>query len=203
MKKLGVVIWLCTAIVSVFLYFAPKVNAQRGCCSWHGGVAGCSNGRQLCSDGTLSSSCTCYSEPVDPWVCKIGDKKFYSHLSAQTYWYNNIDESVKSVYKSLLLRDTNDFDIQYWHSQFPYNNCSGSSWSYKTITDQVINSEERKTVLAKIEADKQARFVASKATIEVEDMPEEKPDYSDLYAIGGLFTIIGFAWLWNHVKTNE
>lgn len=36
------------------------VHAQRGCCSWHGGVAGCSSsGRTICADGTLSKSCTC------------------------------------------------------------------------------------------------------------------------------------------------
>ena len=32
---------------------------QRGCCSWHGGVAGCSGGRVTCNDGTYSPSCTC------------------------------------------------------------------------------------------------------------------------------------------------
>jgi hypothetical protein len=32
---------------------------KRGCCSWHGGVCGCSNGRALCCDGTLSPSCGC------------------------------------------------------------------------------------------------------------------------------------------------
>ena len=34
---------------------------RRGCCSWHGGVAGCSSGRIVCSDGTYSPSCTCNS----------------------------------------------------------------------------------------------------------------------------------------------
>lgn len=33
--------------------------AQRGCCSHHGGVVGCSGGKQLCADGSLSPSCTC------------------------------------------------------------------------------------------------------------------------------------------------
>jgi hypothetical protein len=42
--------------------------AQSGCCSYHGGVCGCSNGRQLCCDGTLSPSCTCYSPPPKPVV---------------------------------------------------------------------------------------------------------------------------------------
>lgn len=32
---------------------------KRGCCSWHDGVCGCSNGRQRCCDGSLSPSCTC------------------------------------------------------------------------------------------------------------------------------------------------
>lgn len=34
----------------------------RGCCSHHGGVCGCSNGRALCCDGTLSPSCGCMNE---------------------------------------------------------------------------------------------------------------------------------------------
>jgi hypothetical protein len=32
---------------------------KRGCCSWHGGVCGCSGGRALCCDGTLSPTCGC------------------------------------------------------------------------------------------------------------------------------------------------
>lgn len=31
----------------------------RGCCSWHGGVCGCSAGRAVCCDNTLSPSCGC------------------------------------------------------------------------------------------------------------------------------------------------
>jgi hypothetical protein len=53
------------------LFLFPSIAlAQRGCCSWHGGVSGCgSNGRTICSDGTYSPSCTCggsytYTAPV-------------------------------------------------------------------------------------------------------------------------------------------
>lgn len=49
-------------IIVVILFFTAITNieAQRGCCSHHGGVAGCSSsGRQVCNDGTLSPSCTC------------------------------------------------------------------------------------------------------------------------------------------------
>ena len=34
--------------------------ARSGCCSWHGGVCGCSSsGRAACCDGSLSPSCGC------------------------------------------------------------------------------------------------------------------------------------------------
>jgi hypothetical protein len=40
--------------------FASAEEAlQSGCCSWHGGVCGCSNGRKRCCDGELSPSCKC------------------------------------------------------------------------------------------------------------------------------------------------
>ena len=40
--------------------FASAAEAlQSGCCSWHGGVCGCSNGRKVCCDKTLSPSCRC------------------------------------------------------------------------------------------------------------------------------------------------
>lgn len=39
---------------------AEILSAQRGCCSWHGGVSGrCYQGRVVCNDGTLSPSCRC------------------------------------------------------------------------------------------------------------------------------------------------
>ena len=46
--------------IIILLIYLPSVKAQRGCCSHHGGVAGCgSNGRQICNDGTYSPTCTC------------------------------------------------------------------------------------------------------------------------------------------------
>ena len=54
MKKIGLVLL-------IVMLLCPKiVDAQRGCCSHHGGVVGCSSsGKQICADGTLSPSCTC------------------------------------------------------------------------------------------------------------------------------------------------
>lgn len=55
LKKVVVMI-----MMGVLLFLPVTANAQRGCCSWHGGVAGCnSSGRTICADGTLSPSCTC------------------------------------------------------------------------------------------------------------------------------------------------
>lgn len=35
---------------------------RRGCCSWHSGVCGCSDGRVVCCDGSYSPSCTCHHD---------------------------------------------------------------------------------------------------------------------------------------------
>lgn len=36
--------------------------AAKGCCSRHGGVCGCNNGRVTCCDNSTSPSCTCNKE---------------------------------------------------------------------------------------------------------------------------------------------
>lgn len=51
---------IIVGIIGAFLILPFNANAQRGCCSYHGGVIGCdSSGRQICADNTLSPSCTC------------------------------------------------------------------------------------------------------------------------------------------------
>jgi len=47
---------------SIFLNNNSQEFVQRGCCSHHGGVCGCSGGRQACCDGALSPSCLCRGE---------------------------------------------------------------------------------------------------------------------------------------------
>lgn len=42
--------------------------AQRGCCSHHGGVCGCSGGQDVCCDGDKSPSCGCHSEDVKEFL---------------------------------------------------------------------------------------------------------------------------------------
>lgn len=60
-------------LITFLCVFPNVVYAQRGCCSHHGGVAGCnSNGRQVCRDGTLSPSCTC--TPTVTYIYGCTDK---------------------------------------------------------------------------------------------------------------------------------
>jgi hypothetical protein len=44
--------------INVAAVLSPEEERQ-GCCSHHGGVCGCQNGRAVCCDGTLSPSCGC------------------------------------------------------------------------------------------------------------------------------------------------
>lgn len=49
-------------IAIILIFVSLSTYAQRDCYSWHGGVAGCDpNGRVICADGTISSSCTCFT----------------------------------------------------------------------------------------------------------------------------------------------
>ena len=51
---------LIVIIILLLFIFIDSVDAQKGCCSWHGGVSGCSSsGRIICNDGSYSPSCTC------------------------------------------------------------------------------------------------------------------------------------------------
>ncbi len=44
--------------------FTQEQLAQRGCCSWHGGVCNCKGGRVVCCDGKLSPSCGCHGQTL-------------------------------------------------------------------------------------------------------------------------------------------
>lgn len=53
------VVFLFTLLLIPAPIFADPI-ARSGCCSYHGGVCGCDNGRAKCCDGTLSPSCGCH-----------------------------------------------------------------------------------------------------------------------------------------------
>ena len=87
----------------IMLIFPVTANAQRGCCSHHGGVAGCSeNGRQVCRDGTLSPSCTCTPTVTYIYGCTDSSAKNYNSRankdngSCQYYIYGCTDPEAKN-----------------------------------------------------------------------------------------------------------
>lgn len=87
----------------IMLIFPITANAQRGCCSHHGGVAGCSeNGRQICRDGTLSPSCTCTPTVTYIYGCTDSSAKNYNSRankdngSCQYYIYGCTDPEAKN-----------------------------------------------------------------------------------------------------------
>ena len=66
MKKILVVVgFLATLLIlgycTLDVIASPNCNLlnKSGCCSHHHGVCGCSNGKSLCCDGTISKICTC------------------------------------------------------------------------------------------------------------------------------------------------
>lgn len=79
--------YIIFSIIVIFFSFPIVVKAVPGCCSWHGGEAGCVGNKTLCADGTISS-CSCdgtnssingnsttsnnKKEPVSPWFYIIG-----------------------------------------------------------------------------------------------------------------------------------
>ena len=66
----NIVIAVLLFLLSFFIISPVEIFAQRGCCSWHGGVDYCdtSTGRQVCNDGTYSPSCTCAYVPPAPVI---------------------------------------------------------------------------------------------------------------------------------------
>ncbi len=85
----------------IFFFTPQEISATSGCCSWHSGVCGCSGGRQLCCDGTLSPSCTCYSPPPPPRPTPV---VFPENINATWNWSPNEN---KTFSLSVTLNDPN------------------------------------------------------------------------------------------------
>lgn len=101
---------------------------------------------------------------VEPWSCTIKGQKFYSSSSAQSKWREMVHSAVDDVYSKLLERSSNQNDYNYWESKIPYNNCNFYV-EPKKIWDEVLNSDERKALLAKKE--EETRKKAEEASAKV------------------------------------
>lgn len=75
-------------VVLFLIFIVPEaVLARRGCCSHHGGVAGCSpSGRQICADGSLSPTCTCVNSTYRPptYIYGCTDAKAFNYNPSAT-----------------------------------------------------------------------------------------------------------------------
>lgn len=88
----------------LFLLLPISVDAQRGCCSHHGGVSGgcSSSGKQICNDGTLSPTCTCTPSVSYNYGCTDKDAINYDSKanrddgSCRYYVYGCMDEIAKN-----------------------------------------------------------------------------------------------------------
>ena len=85
----------------LFAVIPNRIYAARGCCSSHGGVAGCDkNGRSICADGSLSPTCTC--TPPVIYGCTDSRAKNYdtnantNDGSCQYYVYGCTDNMAKN-----------------------------------------------------------------------------------------------------------
>ena len=69
-------------LVLIIFLIPMTVYGQRGCCSHHGGVCGCSkNGTTICCDNTYSKTCTC----TPPTVKGCTDKKAINYNEDANY----------------------------------------------------------------------------------------------------------------------
>lgn len=103
MKKVRLIL-LCIIMLTPI-----EVSAERGCCSHHGGVSGCSSsGRQVCNDGTLSPGCTCTPDYIygctDKTASNYNPDANRDDRSCIYYKYGCTDKTAKN-YNSLANKD--------------------------------------------------------------------------------------------------
>lgn len=141
---LSLAIWFLIAAFLIMPNIAvahPGNTAADGChycwtnCDYWGEVYG----ERHCRGGNIYTP----YDP-DPWVCKIGEQKFYSHASANNYWNNQIKEVVDHWYLRILERTANQNDYDHWIANFPYSNCRGINIDQKKMENELNNSEEKK-----------------------------------------------------------
>ena len=140
----------CKIIFLIIILIYPiAVNAKRGCCSHHGGVAGCSqNGRQVCRDGTLSPSCTCTPTVTYTYGCTDSSAKNYNpkankdNGSCKYYIYGCMDKKAKNYNEKA---EKDDDSCEY----YKYGCIDSKAINYDETAEKDDNSCQYKEVTEK------------------------------------------------------
>lgn len=169
-------------LILVIILFPTIVNAKRGCCSHHGGVAGCSSdGRQICRDGTLSPTCTCSSsnttkQPREVYGC-TEVKAFNYNKNATKDNGSCIEKKFGCMDKSAINYDKNanskDDSCQYEEEKKEIESISYTT-EYKGTDENDENNKEivqkgkngQKEVLYKIVVDQEGKVISKEKVSE-------------------------------------
>lgn len=92
-KNIIIILTFMTIIIPI------NSNAQKGCCSWHGGVSHCGeNGYYICNDGTQSPTCGCdISTTKTTTTTTTTTTTVYTFDNETTNEYDNNNESKKNI----------------------------------------------------------------------------------------------------------
>lgn len=147
--KIKLLLILSGFILGLFLFIGTSL-ATSGCCSWHGGVSGCSNGRQVCNDGTYSPSCTCsggYDNDEESYL-KYCTYKGERMTTTGTYIavLDDLRIVLTNVYQRDLERAITTDDVTYWADKLSIDSrdCQQEKYSEQIIHDDIIKGEEYK-----------------------------------------------------------
>ncbi|MFA5603995.1 MAG: hypothetical protein WDA12_04035 [Bacilli bacterium] len=165
-KSVFVVVMLLVVILPL------NVEAQRGCCSHHGGVSGCSSsGRQVCNDGTLSPSCTC--TPSYIYGCTDSSAKNYNSNANKangscTYYVMGCTDNDSINYNSNAEKDNGSCIKKVLgcmdETALNYNssaNVSDDNCKYKEEVKTVVSTKEENAVIKQKENESDSRNVGT------------------------------------------
>lgn len=161
------------------IIFPLTISAKRGCCSHHGGVAGChSSGKQLCNDGTLSPSCTCTPQVIYIYGCTDSDAKNYNPRAnknddtCEYYIYGCMDEDAKNYNPDA---EKEDDSCEY----YKYGCTDKKAINYDETAEKDDNSCEYKTISQETSKEPQT-----------ESTHEDSSGISSLLTLGGIGTAV-------------
>ena len=186
-------------ILVMLLFMWPmSVMAQRGCCSSHGGVVGCSpDGRQVCADGTLSPSCEC----TPPTIYGCTDSKadnynanankddgscvytIYGCMTQEAINYNssaNTPDGSCIFQKEVIEQISIPFEVEY---TFNKDNVREGKEGLQEITYQIQYDEQNNEINRKILSEKITIEPVSQIILQESQLSNEEESNGENYVV--------------------